>query len=84
VLRLPFSISRGKEKSPMYDPNFVEKLRKLSAKRNLSQREVRAFIKGDSRLLSADELRSISAQGKKTSEKEKLKHNERTGNTRKD
>lgn len=44
----------------MYDPNFVEKLRKLSAKRNLSQREVRAFIKGDSRLLSADELRSIS------------------------
>jgi hypothetical protein len=50
--------------------NILEKLRAVSKKRSLTSREVRAFVRGDARLLSADELRSIDA-AQSTSEEER-------------
>ena len=50
----------------MYDPKFVARLRKLATRNNadgkprgLNAREIRAFVQGDSRLLTADELRAV-------------------------
>jgi hypothetical protein len=39
--------------------NIIEKLRAVAKKRSLTQREVRAFVRGEAKMLSADELRSI-------------------------
>jgi hypothetical protein len=50
--------------------NILERLRNVAKKRSLTSREVRAFVRGDARLLSADELRTISED---TSADEKLR-----------